>query len=219
MTFSLLARDPESGDIGCVAATGNLAVGAWVLRANAAAGAAATQGYSVSPMWGDEALARLAAGGAAEDVLKAIVDPDPGRDYRQLTVLDLNGNGAAWSGSANTDAKGHRIGPNYVIAGNWLTDLGVLAEMEAVFLSGRSTDFGRRMLTALAACAAAGGDSRGTQSAAIRIVGRDRCPLDLRIDNDDRPIERLRMLYDIATNPPYSQWVESVPTLNDPHRY
>ena len=102
MTFSILARDPESGEMGYAAATGNLAVGAWVLRANPAAGLVATQGYSVSSLWGDEGLNALAAGESAPDIVTRLVQGDAGADYRQLLVLDMMGTGGAWTGSANT---------------------------------------------------------------------------------------------------------------------
>ncbi len=221
MTFSVLALDPASGAIGCAAATGNLAVGAWVLRAAATAGAVATQGLSVSSLWGDRGLARLAEGVGPATVLEELTGPDAGRDYRQLTVLDSRGGTAAWTGRQNKDEKGHILGKNYVLAGNWLASASVLREMERAFdgaAESQDMDFGRRLLAALAAAAAAGGDSRGTQSAAIRIVHPEQAPLDLRVDHDDDPVARLGVLYDLATSPPYSEWVNQVPTLADPYR-
>jgi len=221
MTFSLLALDRATGSIGCAAATGNLAVGAWVLRAVAGAGAVATQGLSASSLWGDEAVARLVRGERAADVLTAVTDADSGRDYRQLAVLDAQGGAAAWTGRSNEDKKGHIIASDHIVAGNWLSAETVLTEMDLSFRDSASVaglDLGERLLLALEAAAAAGSDFRGTLSAAIRIVRPDRAPLDLRVDYDEAPIHRLRALYEMATTPPYSDWTRQVPTLEDPFR-
>lgn len=227
MTLSVLAFDRPSGAIGCAAATGNLAVGAWVLRAAARVGAVATQGTSVSSLWGDEALARLAAGEAAEEVVTWLTQADPGRDHRQLAVLDAAGQAAAWTGAANEDAKGHIIDRDCVFAGNWLSGPAVLEAMAVAFAKGRANGsgedplpgaFGRRLLATLEAGAGAGSDARGTFSAAIRIVRPDSSPLDLRVDYDEDPLRRLGRLYEMATQPPYSDWAEKVPTLEDPYR-
>lgn len=221
MTFSILALDRQTGAIGCAAATGNLAVGAWVLRAAARVGAVATQGFSVSPLWGDQALARLGSGERAEEVVGGLTAADPGRDHRQLAVLDCHGGGAAWTGDANTDVKDHMVGTDCVIAGNWLSGSGVLTAMNQGYREGADSgegDFGHRLLAALEAGIAAGSDARGTLSAAIRIVRADRSPLDLRVDYDEAPLDRLRALYEMATNPPYSEWTRQVPTLDDPYR-
>ncbi|WP_422364800.1 DUF1028 domain-containing protein [Pelagibius sp.] len=220
MTFSILARDEKSGAIGCAAATGNLAVGAWVLRASAKAGAVATQGFSVSPLWGDDALVHLGKGASARDTVDRLTAADSGRDYRQLSVLDCSGGVAAWTGSANTDHKGQIEGRGYVIAGNWLTSETVLGEMDAAFRGSvdENADFGRRLLDTLAAGMAAGSDSRGTLSAAVKIVHPKRAPLDLRVDYDQDPLARLNTIYDLATTEPYTSWTNVVPTLEDPHR-
>lgn len=220
MTFSILARDEKSGAIGCAAATGNLAVGAWVLRASAKAGAVATQGFSVSPLWGDDALVHLGKGASARDTVERLTGADSGRDYRQLSVLDCSGGVAAWTGSENTDHKGQIEGRGYVIAGNWLTSETVLGEMDAAFRGSvdDNADFGRRLLDTLAAGMAAGSDSRGTLSAAVKIVHPNRAPLDLRVDYDQYPLARLNTIYDLATTEPYTSWTNVVPTLEDPHR-
>ena len=221
MTFSLLALDRATGSVGCAAATGNLAVGAWVLRAAAGVGAVASQGLSASTLWGDEALARLARGERADDVVAALTDADSGRDFRQLAVLDARGGAAAWTGSRNEDEKGHIIAPDYIIAGNWLSAETVLSEMDRTYRDSASAvglALGERLLRALEAAVEAGSDSRGTLSAAIRIVRPDCAPLDLRVDYDEDPVPRLRALYEMATSPPYSDWAGRVPTLEDPYR-
>jgi uncharacterized Ntn-hydrolase superfamily protein len=219
MTFAMLALDERTGQIGCAAATGNLAVGAWVLRAAPKAGAVATLGYSVSSLWGDEALSRLKDGESADEIVSSLTGEDTGRDHRQLAVLDRNGRSAAWTGARNTDSKGHISGLTSIVVGNWLTSLDVLEAMKRTFEDGRQTHcqpFGHRLLLTIEAGAAAGSDSRGTLSAAIRIVAADKPPLDLRVDYDEQPIAKLRALYELATNPPYSDWTKDLPTLDDP---
>ena len=219
MTFAILALDERTGRIGCAAATGNLAVGAWVLRAAPKAGAAATLGYSVSSLWGDEALTRLRDGEAAREIVRALTGEDTGRDHRQLAVLDRDGRSAAWTGARNTDSKGHLTGDAFIVVGNWLSSLDVLEAMKRAFEDGgraHGRTFGYRLLSTIEAGAAAGSDSRGTLSAAIRIVAADKPPLDLRVDYDEQPIAKLKALYDLATNPPYSDWTRDLPTLDDP---
>lgn len=218
MTFSVLALDRETGAIGCAAATGNLAVGAWVLRAAARTGAVATQGLSVSSLWGDEALALLAQGRSAAQIVQDVTAPDPGRDHRQLAVLDARGAAAAWTGTQNTNAKGHLLGSDYVIAGNWLSSLAVLAAAERAYGDCRES-LALRLLAALDAGVAAGSDARGTLSAAIQIHCPNDPPLDLRVDYDDAPVAKLRALHDKAEDHPYSDWTRHLPTLDDPYRF
>ncbi len=222
MTLSIVMHDRNRGLVGCAAATGNLAVGAWVLRAAAGAGAVATQGLSVSPLWGDEALRALADGETAEAILARLVEQDPGREHRQLTILDNEGGVAAWTGKANQEARGEILGDGYVIAGNWLLSHRVLDSMERAYLAERREDaepLGETLLKVLEAGVGAGSDSRGTLSAALKIVAVEQPPLDLRVDFDEAPVQRLRRLYGLATSPPYADWVGRVPTQAAPHRY
>lgn len=221
MTFSVLALDRETGAIGGAAATGNLAVGAWVLHAAAGAGAVATQGLSVSLPWGEEGLSRLGRGESPEEIVAGLTSADAGRDYRQLAVIDVRGRSAAWTGRCNEDRKGHLAGVDSVFAGNWLSNGEVLTKMERAYRDGTVArlQFGTRLLAALDAAVEAGSDARGTFSAAIRIVHRGRPPLDLRVDHDLEPLARLHALYDMATRPPYSEWVGQLPTRDDPYRH
>lgn len=224
MTFSILAFNPKTKEVGCAAATGNLAVGAWVLRADAQAGAAASQGSSASVLWGDSALRALSQGQAAEQVIQTLTAADQGSEYRQLTVLDLEGRSAAFTGASNEDYKGSRLGLNYAIAGNWLSNAKVLTQMEEVFLKRRDqseSSLDLCLLEALEVAYQAGGDARGLFSAALKVVSAQAPPLDLRIDYDQRnPLERLRTLHKKATSPPYSTWVtQHAPTLNDPYKH
>lgn len=221
MTLSILARDSRAGAFGGAAATGNLAVGGWVLRATADAGAVATQGTSVSSIWGDEAIVRLRDRQAPSSIVEDLTDGDPGREHRQLAVLGPEGAGAAWTGTENRDAKGQLIGEGYVITGNWLASTEVLAAMEQAFTATAADPqvaFADRLLSALAAGITAGGDARGTFSAALLVVSPAAPPLDLRVDYDSMPLDTLRALYQRATTPPYTEWIGRVPTLEDPTR-
>ncbi len=221
MTFSVLALDSRDGAVGCAAMTGNLAVGAWVLRAAAGVGAVATQGFSVSSLWGDEALARLAAGEAPQAIVDDLVQRDRGSALRQLSVLDASGRGAAWTGSENQDAKGHLVGEGFVLAGNWLANDEVLAGMEQKLHDARShyaNSLARHLLSVLEAGFKAGGDARGALSAALRVVAAGQPPMDLRVDHDAAPLKRLCQLHAMTKSTPYSDWLESLPTLEDPQR-
>lgn len=221
VTFSILALDKGTGAIGGAAATGNLAVGGWVLRAAANGGAVATQGYSVSPIWGDSALSLLKQGGSAQDVVQQVTENDPGRDFRQIAVLDRSGGVAAWTGASNNDAKGHLLGDGYVVAGNWLTNKELLVKMAETYRQlgeDAHLNFGRRLIGALRAGTIAGGDARGILSTAIRIVHPQFPPVDLRVDYDEDPLKRLHTIYDMAMSEPYSGWTKGVPTEEEPFR-
>lgn len=221
MTFSILALDKGTGTIGGAAATGNLAVGGWVLRAAANGGAVATQGYSVSPIWGDNALSLLKEGASADDVVQQVTGDDPGRDFRQISVLDRSGGVAAWTGSSNTDAKGHFLGNGFVVAGNWLTNSILLEKMVDAYerpSADPQIDFGRHLINVLRAGTLCGGDARGVMSSAIRLVHPQFPPIDLRVDYDDAPVNRLEKIYGMAMSEPYLGWTKGVPTDQDPFR-
>lgn len=217
MTFSILARDPATGEMGCAAATGNLAVGAWVLRAQAGVGLVATQGFSVSSLWGDQCMSAMARGESAARIVDRIVSDDAGAGLRQLTVLDANGGTAGWTGDANTDIKAHYLETDLAIAGNWLSDADVLAVLRDAYLN---TDgvMAERLLRALSTAAKAGGDSRGTLSAATKVVSPSHPPLDLRVDYSRTPIEDLASLYEMTLEGEYHAFLSRLPTLENPER-
>lgn len=217
MTFSILARDAKTGILGGAAATGSLCVGGWVLRGAADAGLSASQGTAPSTLWGDGALDRMRGGETAESAVASMVSPDEGRDYRQLSALDLQGGTAAFTGAHSVPAAGSRSAPGVVVAGNLLAGEAVLESTLAAFLD-HPGELAERLLAALFAGAAAGSDSRGLQSAALLVLGRDRAPLTLRVDMSDTPLDALRALYDRSQSQPYAGWCEVVPTLDNPHR-
>jgi len=217
MTFSILARDPETGETAAAAATGNLAVGAWVLFARAGSGVAASQGFTPSTLWGEEAMSLLAEGTGAGEIVKRIPQADRGADFRQLTVLDVEGQSAGWTGPCNTDCKGQIVAENLAIAGNWLANDDVLGAIHSAF-SKAGGPLAVRMLDALDAGAAAGGDARGLKSAAIVAIKPETPLLDLRIDCSDRPLTDLRSLYRRTRDDGYRAFLSRVPTPEHPHK-
>jgi len=218
MTFSILARDPQSGAIGGAAATGNLCVGAWVLRGDVAAGMSASQGAAPSTLWGEDVLARMRAGLSPAAAVAAVTGPDSGREWRQLTALDTDGRSGAFTGRQNGAERGALEFPGGVVAGNILSGPEVLEAMVEAFLGQGVAPFAERLMLALRGARRAGGDSRGLLSAALLVLRRDAPPLSLRVDHDDAPLTALSGLYDRATTGEYAQWVRHVPCPEDPYR-
>ena len=217
MTFSILARDPETGAIGGAAATGSLCVGGWVLRGDVRAGMSASQGAAPSTIWGEEVLAAMKAGQDAETAVQAVTSRDKGRSYRQLSAMDLAGRGAAHTGTDNTPLMGARVFADGVVAGNMLATEAVLDAM----VSGYQSSVGgltEKLLSALRAAEAAGSDSRGLMSAALLALSADRAPLTLRIDYSETPLADLERLYARATTGEYFEWSTQVPTISNPER-
>lgn len=218
MTFSILARDPDTGAIGGAAATGSLCVGGWVLRGDLAAGMSASQGAAPSTFWGEEVLQHMRNGSAPEKAVSDVTSGDSARAYRQLAALDLLGNAAAYTGNKNEDVKGSLKFPGGIVSGNMLGSDGVLIAMaDALTLSGDV--FERRLLGALRAAHNAGGDFRGLLSAALLVLHPDRPPLTLRIDyHANDPIGALDHLCQKATTGDYANWTGQVPVSSDKER-
>lgn len=217
MTFSILARDAETGAIGGAAATGSLCVGGWVLRGSLKGGMSASQGMAPSTIWGEDVLSRMAEGHSAQKAVKLVTDPDSGRAQRQLAALGISGPGAVFTGAANTAATGERRFENGVASGNMLTGPGVVDALAEGYLSAGGS-FAQRLLAGLRAAEAAGSDSRGLMSASILILSRAQAPLSLRIDYSETPLGALGELLSRATSGSYADWARQVPCLDDPER-
>jgi uncharacterized Ntn-hydrolase superfamily protein len=193
MTWSILARDPATGAFGVAVATKFFAVGALCPHASGA-GALATQAL-VNPTFGPRGLRLLAEGIGAPHVVAALIEGDEGRDTRQLHVLDRNGLMAAYTGAACVDWCGHTIAADHSVAGNMLAGPRVIAETSAAYAANATLPFPRRLIAALKAGEAAGGDKRGKQSAALVIAGEEEWPLlDLRVDDHADPLAELERL-------------------------
>jgi uncharacterized Ntn-hydrolase superfamily protein len=217
MTFSILARDDETGAIGGAAATGSLCVGGWVLRGNPGSGMSASQGMAPSTFWGEDVLEMMANGQSAEKAVRAVTEPDQGRAQRQLSALPLAGPGAAFTGGENSPATGEQVFSGGVAAGNMLSSPQVVEALAEGFLAAEGS-FPRRLLAGLEAADSAGSDSRGLMSAALLVVSPHHAPLSLRIDYADSPLTALAALLARATSGDYAAWARQVPCLDDPER-
>ncbi|MDN5567551.1 MAG: DUF1028 domain-containing protein [Paracoccus sp. (in: a-proteobacteria)] len=197
MTWSLIARDRATGALGIAVASRFFACGALVPHVGHSA-AFATQAF-VNPVWGTEGLRRLQAGETATQVLADLVARDAGAAQRQAHLLDTDGHGAAHTGDQCIDWAGHLAGDDWSVAGNMLAGPQVLQETARVFQETTALDFPERLLAAMMAGEAAGGDKRGRQAAGLRIHrGQDHPWLDLRADDHADPLAELSRLLRVA---------------------
>ncbi|HET7363098.1 MAG TPA: DUF1028 domain-containing protein [Burkholderiales bacterium] len=197
MTWSIIARDAASGAFGVAIATRFFAAGALCPRAQSGVGALSTQAL-VNPYYASQALALLRAGVAAPEVVKRLIAPDEGREQRQLHVIDVQGRIGQHTGAACVEWCGALAGDGYSVAGNMLANERVIHDTARAYEASRRP-FAERLIAALEAGEAAGGDKRGKQSAALVIhAGEDYAALDLRVDDHPEPLAELRRLYDKA---------------------
>jgi uncharacterized Ntn-hydrolase superfamily protein len=217
MTFSILARDPQSGALGGAAATGSLCVGGWVLRGDIRAGISASQGAAPSTLWGEDVLVGMRLGRGAEQAVRDVTEADPGREWRQLSALDPIGRTGLFTGTRNTAEVAAHAFDGGIVAGNMLASKAVPRAVAEGFL-GAAGDFAARLLAGLCAGRAAGSDARGLQSAALLVVQRDAPPLTLRVDYAEDPLAALQALLGRATSGEYADWTRRVPTLDAPTR-
>jgi len=195
MTWSIVARDP-SGALGVAVASRFFAVGALCPWARSGVGALATQAL-VNPSYGPRALELLARGTAPADIVTALTGADEGCDYRQLHLIDGSGRIAAHTGAACIDWCGHAAGDGFSVAGNMLAVPQVIDATASAYEAAPDLSFALRLIAAMPAGEAAGGDKRGKQAAALRIVTTEDYPfLDLRVDDHEEPLQELRRLHD-----------------------
>lgn len=194
MTWSIIARD-ATGAFGVAVASKFFAVGALCPHARSGVGALATQAL-LNPLFVAPGLDAMAQGTPPEDIVRALTDADEGRDHRQLHMIDRDNRSAAYTGAACIDWCGHTAGEGFSVAGNMLAGPEVIASTANFYQSHPHLDFAERLLLALAAGEAAGGDKRGKQGAALRVYTTEDYPaLDLRVDDHDEPITELQRLY------------------------
>ncbi|MDE0530626.1 MAG: DUF1028 domain-containing protein [Albidovulum sp.] len=218
MTYSILTLDQDTGIFAAAAATGNLCVGGWVLRGDIESGLVASQGTAPSTFWRDEVLRQMHRGTDAEVAIAHVLQSDPGRGHRQIIALDRKGGTKGFTGGDSIAFADHYCEEGLAVAGNMLTGQAVLDALISATRNSKATAV-NRMLTALAAADAAGGDTRGLVSAAILILDPHRPPLDLRIDCHETPIAALKQLCDRAHGHPYHGWLGQVPVLVDRSRH
>jgi uncharacterized Ntn-hydrolase superfamily protein len=200
-TYSIAACDLEAGQWGVATQSKFLAVGSIVTWAAPHVGAVATQAYA-NPRYGPEGLALLRDGLTAQEVVERLTSADEGRDHRQLGIVDREGRGATYTGSECYDWAGGRTGDGYAAQGNILVFGETVDALAETFERSAGQPFAERLLECLDAAQAAGGDSRGQQSAALLVVEKDGgyanlsdVVIDLRVDDHERPLEELRRLY------------------------
>ena len=202
-TFSIVARDPVTHEAGVAVASRFFSVGSVVPWARTSAGAIATQA-NANVTYGPRGLDLLERGLSAQETLQVLLRNDPNASSRQVGIVANDGSSVTYSGPDCNAWAGGRSGPNYAVQGNILTGEPVVIAMEKAFLETKGT-LARRMYAALAAGDAAGGDSRGRQSAAMIIVkehagyngGSDRA-IDIRVDDHPDPFRELLRLLDYA---------------------
>ena len=175
MTWSIVARD-RSGAFGVAIASRFFAVGVLCPHARSGVGALATQAL-VNPLYGARALELMAQGVAPAEVVNALIAADAGREHRQLHMIDAPGRIAAHTGSACIDWCGQLAGEGYSVAGNMLAGPQVIRDTAAAYEAGADLPFAERLIAALEAGDAAGGDKRGKQAAALLIHGAEDYPL------------------------------------------
>jgi uncharacterized Ntn-hydrolase superfamily protein len=193
MTWSIVAHD-HTGAFGVAIASKFFAVGVLCPHARSGVGALSTQAL-VNPLYGARALELMAQGVAAADVVHTLTDADEGREHRQLHMIDTQGRIAAYTGAACIEWCGHLEGEGYSVAGNMLAGPQVIRDTAAAYQTGAELAFAERLIAALDAGDAAGGDKRGKQAAALLIHGVEDYPLlSLRVDDHENPLAELRRL-------------------------
>ena len=200
MTYSIVARDAATGDLGIAVQSKFFAVGAVVPWARAGLGAIATQSYA-NVAYGPDGLALLAGGASAQETLDRLVAADSLRDQRQAGIVDAKGGSATFTGSGCFDWAGGRTGPSFAAQGNILAGPQVVEALADTFL-GTEGPLAERLLAALAAADAAGGDRRGRQSACLIVRragggygGTNDIMIDLRVDDHADPVTELQRIY------------------------
>jgi uncharacterized Ntn-hydrolase superfamily protein len=220
MTYSLVAHDPRTGQVGVAAMTAMVGVGKLVSHARSGIGAAASQAF-LNPYLALDGLDRLAAGKGAVETLDRLIAVDPGAVGRQFALVDTGGGSAAWTGDEPDEWKGHRTGTTdegggWACQGNRLAGPQVLDSAVAVFLADPERPLVERLLASLDAGERAGGDTNGHRSATVLVMSTEAYPLwDLRIDHGEDPLRDLHRLYDVVDENLAWQ-IQKMPTRDNP---
>lgn len=199
-TFSIVAYDSATGDMGVAVQSHWFSVGSVVIWGEAGVGAIATQSF-VNPAFGSDGLALLRQGFGAQEAVNQLISKDEGRDFRQLGIVDARGNTAAFTGKKCIAEAGHIVGKGFAVQANMMLTDKVWSAMATAFESSEGQPLAERLLLALEAAQEAGGDIRGQQSAALLVVSAkntgqpwvDR-KVDLRVDDHPYPIAELKRL-------------------------
>jgi uncharacterized Ntn-hydrolase superfamily protein len=197
-TFSIAARCARTGMMGVAVSTAVPGVGALCPFVRAGVGAVCTQSW-VNPYLGIDGVRLMGEGKTAQQALDQLIAADPGRDVRQVGLVDRDGGSAAWSGRDCTPWFGHITGRDFAVQGNMLVGEKTIQAMADAFAVGAALDLPERLVAVLEAGQAAGGDKRGKQSAALRVHHQEDYPyLDLRVDEHRHPVAELRRVFEVA---------------------
>jgi len=216
-TYSIVACDLEVGQWGVAVQSKFLAVGSVVPWAEPGTGAIATQAYA-NPRYGPQGLELLRVGLSAQETVERLTEGDPGRAERQVGVVDGAGGSATYTGAGCMNWAGGRTGPCYAAQGNILVSAATVDRLAETFEANARKPLAERLLDCLDAAQAAGGDSRGQQSASVLVVEKDAgyasltdILVDLRVDDHELPLVELRRLYGLHEllfgKTPRSRWL------------
>jgi uncharacterized Ntn-hydrolase superfamily protein len=198
MTWSIIACDKNTGQFGIAVATRFFAAGAVVPHLKSRVGAIATQAL-VNIFYGTNGLRLLEGSASAPEVVATLIAADAGCDQRQVHVIDAQGRTAAHTGASCIDWCGHLAGDRFSVAGNMLAGAGVIEVTAAAYEKSAALPFAQRLISAMRAGEAAGGDKRGKQSAALVICGVEEWPdLNLRVDDHAEPLAELERLESVS---------------------
>jgi uncharacterized Ntn-hydrolase superfamily protein len=215
MTWSIIARDHPTGQLGIAVATRFFAVGAHVPHIAARFGGIATQAL-INPYYGIDGVKLLREGRTPEEIIKTLIAADDGRESRQVHVMDAMGRIAAHTGRECVEWCGHIAGDAFSIAGNMLSGASVVDDTANAYVANAGLPFAQRLIAAMLAGEAAGGDKRGKQSAALLIHGEEEwSALDLRVDDHADPLRELERLEQVSRE----RWVhfrKFLPTRKNP---
>ena len=216
-TFSIAARCPRTGMLGVAVSTAVPGVGGICPFVREGVGAIATQSW-VNPYLGLDGLALLGRGLSARQALDRLLADDPGRALRQVGIVDAQGRAAAHTGADCVGWAGHRTGEGWAVQGNMLVGPATIERMAEAAQATLPLDLPERLMIALEAGQAAGGDKRGKQSAALKVFHEEQYPwLDLRVDEHRNPVAELRRVYEIAKRQ-VLPFVAGMPSRQDPLR-
>ena len=198
-TFSIVARDAETGEMGVAVQSHWFSVGSIVAWGEAGVGVVATQSF-VNPSFGQRGLELLKKGMTAQEAVDQLISSDEGRDFRQLAIVDSKGNSAGYTGSKCIAGAGHVVGNNYSVQANMMLNDRIWGAMSRAFERSEGP-LAERLIAALEAAQNAGGDIRGQQSACLLIVRGDATGnlwedrlIDLRVEDNPNPVDEIKRL-------------------------
>ncbi|MCB0587378.1 MAG: DUF1028 domain-containing protein [Phaeodactylibacter sp.] len=199
-TYSIVAIDPETGEMGAAVQSHWFSVGTLVIWGEPGVGVVATQSF-VNPAYGPEGLQLMSMGFNPEQAIKMLTEKDSGEEYRQVGMLNADGEVAAFTGESCIEAAGHYVGDGYAVQANLMEKATVWPAMAKAFEASKGQPLAERLVAALEAAQAEGGDIRGKQSAALIVVSGERTdkawegrPVSLRVDDHPNPVQELKRL-------------------------